>query len=88
MAYLGLLQPLPEPQYATNVILVVVDGFTKYAHFITLAHPFSASSIARLFLDHIYKLHGMPHNIVTSRDKIFTDEFWQELFKHLGVAKL
>lgn len=40
---------------AKNVILVVVDRFTKYAHFITLAHSFSSSSIARLFLDHIYR---------------------------------
>lgn len=101
VAYLGLLQPLPEPQYAwshismdfieglptsnaKNVILVVVDMFTKYAHFVTLAHPFTDSSIAKLFLDHIYKLHGMLQSIVIDRDKVFTSDFWQSLFKQLG----
>lgn len=70
---------------AKNVIFVVVDRFTKYAYFIILSHPFSASSIAKLFLGHIYKLHSMPQSIVTDRDKIFTSKFWQELFRLLGV---
>ncbi|XP_022846402.1 uncharacterized protein LOC111369155 [Olea europaea var. sylvestris] len=47
-----------------NVIFVVVDKFTKYAHFLTLSHTFTAPTIAKLFLDNIYKLHGMPHSIV------------------------
>lgn len=71
----GVISPLPISN-AKNVILLVVDRMTKYAHFLTLAYPFSASSIARLFLDRIYTLHGMPQSIVINKDKIFTSEFW------------
>ena len=57
-----------------DVILVVVDRLTKYAHFLSLSHPYSASSVATLFLDNIFKLHGLPTTIVTDRDRIFTSD--------------
>jgi hypothetical protein len=43
-----------------NCILVIVDKFSKYAHFLPLTHPFTTLIVAHLFMDHIYKLHGMP----------------------------
>jgi hypothetical protein len=68
-----------------NVILVVVDRFTKYAHFVPLHHPYSAPKVARVFVDSIVKLHGMPHSITSDRDAIFTSNFWKLLFKTLGT---
>lgn len=68
-----------------DLILVVVDRFTKYSHFIAMKHPITVSSVARAFVDNIFKLHGLPSVIVTDRDKIFTSNLWQELFKKLGI---
>lgn len=68
-----------------NCIMVVVDKFSKYSHFIKLAHPFSALKVAKLYMEHIYKLHGMPQAIVSDRDKIFTSQLWQELFRLSGT---
>lgn len=59
---------------------------TKYAHFIRLSHPYSATDIAKLFMDNIYKLHGVPKDIVSNRDPVFTGTFWQELFSMMGVS--
>jgi hypothetical protein len=59
-----------------NCILVIVDKFSKYAHFIKLKHPFSALQVAQSFMENVYKLHGMPN-----RDKVFTSRLWKELFK-------
>ena len=74
------------PTSATyNCIMVVVDKFSKYSHFIRLAHPFSALKIANLYMEHVYKLHGIPQAIVSDRDKIFTSQLWQELFKLSGT---
>jgi hypothetical protein len=64
-----------------NVILVVIDKFTKYAHFVPLRHPFTATTVAQVFMSTIYRLHGLPKTIVSDRDRIFTSRLWQELFK-------
>lgn len=63
-----------------NCILVVVNSFTKYGHFIPLCHPFTASVVAKVFLNQIYRLHGMPLSIISDRDRIFTSALWKELF--------
>jgi hypothetical protein len=64
---------------------VVVDFFTKYGHFIPLCHPFTAAGVAKQFLNHIYRLHGLPATIVSDRDRIFTSQFWSQLFKLADV---
>lgn len=68
-----------------DVILVVVDRLTKYAHFLTSAHPFTTHEVAELFLSNIFKLHGLPVCIVSKRDRIFRSTLWQDLFKALKV---
>lgn len=100
--YPGLLQPLPVPEGAWQIIsmdfieglprshqqdciLVVVDRFSKYAHFMTLSHPFSALDVAKVFMLNVYKLHGLPKAIVSDRDRIFTGTLWEQLFIRLGT---
>jgi transposase InsO family protein len=65
-------------------LLVVVERFSHYGHFIPLAHPYTAAMVASLFVNHIYKLHGLPETIVSDRDPVFTSRFWQELFRTIG----
>jgi hypothetical protein len=68
-----------------SVILTVVDRFSKAAHFITLGHPYTATTVARAFFTEIVRLHGILSSIVNDRDPTFTSNFWQELFKLSGV---
>jgi Integrase zinc binding domain len=58
-----------------SVIMVVVDKFTKFAHFIPLAHPYTIIDVAHAFLNTVYKLHGLPTSIITDRDPVFTSNF-------------
>lgn len=68
---MDFIEGLPSSRHK-NVILVVVDGLTKYGHFLSLKHPFNAQDVADLFLKEIYKIHGIPKSIVTNSDSVFT----------------
>ncbi|XP_039037482.1 uncharacterized protein LOC120174809 [Hibiscus syriacus] len=76
------------PSAKHNCILVVIDKFTKYAHFMPLSHPYTVVQVAKIYLDQVYKLHGPPKVSISDRDKSFTSLFWQELLKQLGTTTL
>jgi hypothetical protein len=84
MVSMGFVEGFPKSGRFDGVF-VVVDKFSRYAHFIAISHPYSAPTIARLFLDHVFKLHSMPPSIVSDRDRVFTSTFWRELFRLTGT---
>jgi hypothetical protein len=82
---MDFIEGLPQSG-SSNAILVVVDKYSKYAHFVRLRHPFQAAGVAKLFMGHVYKLHGLPSAIISDCDRIFTSKFWQSLFKLAGTS--
>jgi hypothetical protein len=82
---MDFFEGLPQSDNA-NCIFLVVDRFTKFGHFITLKHPYSATLVAKIFMEQIYKLHGLPSSIVSDIDPIFTSHFWRELFSLAQVT--
>ncbi|KAE9611636.1 putative nucleotidyltransferase, Ribonuclease H [Lupinus albus] len=81
---MDFIEGLP-PSFGKQVIFVVVDRLSKAAHFMALAHPYTATSVAQSFLDNVFKLHGYPDSIMSDRDPIFISKFWQDLFAFQGV---
>ena len=77
--------PITWKQY--DSIMVVVDKLTKAAHFILVKSTHNTDDIANIFMEDIFKLHGLSKAIVSDRDVKFTSNFWKGLFVDLG-AKL
>lgn len=84
MVTLDFIEGLPRSS-SYNCILVVVDKFSKYAHFLPLSHPFTALQVAITFLNNVFKLHGQLIAMISDGDKVFTSNVWQELFSLLGI---
>lgn len=62
--HLDFIEGLP-PSPGKHAILVAVDRLSKYAHFMTLCHSYMAIEVAQLFMDNIFRLHGL-HSTITS----------------------
>ncbi|KAM1037554.1 hypothetical protein ACFX2C_032358 [Malus domestica] len=79
---------LPRTQNCYDSIWVVVDRLTKSAHFIPVREKYSLSRLAKLFISQIVKYHGVPINIISDRDPIFTSKFWIAFQEVLGTRLL
>ena len=64
------------PNIKYDSIIVVVDRLTKYAHFILWKEKRNAKDLAKVILKVIIANHGIPQNIISDRDKLFTSKFW------------
>jgi hypothetical protein len=66
-------------------IFVVVDTLSKSAHFIPVCMTFQALDIARIFVNDIVRLHGVPRKIISDRGSVFTGRFWTSFQEALGT---
>jgi Reverse transcriptase (RNA-dependent DNA polymerase)/RNase H-like domain found in reverse transcriptase/Integrase zinc binding domain/Chromo (CHRromatin Organisation MOdifier) domain/Retroviral aspartyl protease/Integrase core domain/Retrotransposon gag protein/Zinc knuckle len=78
---------LPRSRKGHDAVLVVVDRFTKMVKFIPTSVKVTAEGAARLFFDHVFRLMGMPKEIITDRDPRFTGKFFKALCKLMGIKQ-
>jgi len=72
------------PSEGRDQLWVVIDRFTKMAHFIPLREK-TASDLAKIFAREVWRFHGLPTDIVSDRDLRFTSETWKEFLEILSI---
>ncbi|KAL5560002.1 hypothetical protein UlMin_036213 [Ulmus minor] len=76
---------LPKTLKGYNSIWVIVDRLTKSAHFLPVKNTYKMEQYAKLYVQEIVRLHGIPLSIVSDRDPKFTSTFWKSLHKAMGT---
>jgi hypothetical protein len=73
------------PSNGYNAISVWVCRLTKMAHFIPCNTSTTADQLADIFLNNIFRLHGLPNDIVSDRGPQFISRFWSTFCKTLKI---
>ena len=72
---------LPKTRNGLDAIATWVDRLSRRVHFLPSRGTDTAVEAAKAFFANIFKLHGLPDNLVTDRDPKFTSKFWSHLMK-------
>ena len=75
----------PRSQKGHDAIFVVVDRFSKVAHFLPVKETITASQLADLYVSRIVSLHGIPLEINSDRGSLFTSRFWESFQQAMGT---
>ena len=76
---------LPKTPEEHTGILVFVDRLSKMAHFVPCTETITGAETAKLYLQHVFKHHGMCYELVSDRDPRFSGAFWQTFWCSLGT---
>ena len=70
---------LPKCKKKNDSIFLVIDKLSKAAHFIPVKLTYKVVNIVDIFLKEIFRLHGIPKEIISDRDVKFIGKFWRYL---------
>ena len=79
-----LIPSLPDTERGDNMILTVVDTFTKMVHLIPCHESADAQRVATLLFTHVFKHHGAPLKIISERDPRWSNEVFHYILSHFG----
>jgi hypothetical protein len=80
---MDFINGLPRTPKGNDSIWVIVDRLTKVAHFIPVHTTYGEDKLAKLYINNILKLHGVPKSIVSDHGAQFVSKFWRSLHQAL-----
>jgi hypothetical protein len=81
---MDFITQLPRSKAGHDAIFVIVDKLSKMYQFVATT---TTATTARLFINHVWKLHGVPKVIISDRDPLFTSAFTRALCKSIGTEQ-
>ena len=76
MIAIDFISSLPRTSSGFDAIWVIVDILTKSAHLLPIKKIDTIDKLARLYINQIFCLYGVPESIVSDRGPTFTSFFW------------
>ena len=78
---------LPKTKRGNTAVLVFVDRLSKMVHFAATTKDVGAEDCARLYVEEVWRLHGLQDEFVSDRDSRFTSKFWREVLRLIGTKQ-
>src|SRR3954462_2581602 len=75
----------PRSQYGNNAVFVVIDQFSKIAHFLSVREKITTSQLTALYIARIVSLHGIPLETSSDRGSLFTSRYWTSFMEAFGT---
>ena len=69
-----------------DAVLNVVDRLSKLRHIIPCSTTITSKDLAKLFIDHVWKHHGLPESCISDRGSLFVSDWWRHLCRRLKVT--
>ena len=82
---MDFLLGLPKDSYGNTGIVVFVDRLSKMAHLAAVPDTIDGEGTAMLFIDRVFRQHGLPLTVISASDPRFTGKFWKSVFQVLGT---
>ena len=82
---MNFVRGLPTIVKRYDSIFIVMDIFSKMAHFIPCKKTLDVEHVAKFFLKEIVRVHGLPRSIISNKDNKFVGYFWITLWKKMGT---
>ena len=76
---------LPQTSRGMDSIWVIVDRLTKLANFLPIRSTYAAEHLARIYIQKVVHLHGVPVSIISDRGSQFTSSFWRAFQREMGT---
>ncbi|WVZ63378.1 hypothetical protein U9M48_013015 [Paspalum notatum var. saurae] len=84
--HMDFIVGLPRTQKGNDSIWVIIDRFTKSAHFIPVKNRYNAQNYVEIYISRIVSLHGVPRTITSDKGSLFVTRFWEQLQTALGTT--
>jgi len=65
--------------------MVAIDSVGKRSHFVKMVTTVTAAGAANLYLQNVWKLHGLPRKVISDCGPQFVAAFMKELYRLLGI---
>jgi hypothetical protein len=82
---MDLITGLPRSDGHDAILTIVNHGCSRVAIFLLCSTTITGTSIAQLYLEHVFRWYGLPQKIISNRDPWFTSHFTRELSRGLGI---
>ena len=68
---------LPRTSRVHDAVWAIMDQLTKSAHFLAVRMTLTLVEFYKLYVQEIFRLHGVPVSIVSYQDPKLTAHFWE-----------